>query len=174
MSYFQCLQDDDYTSENPEMTKAKKVSMAISPPRLSVEPNEPSTNNNDDKDHGSGEEEEDAEKATVFFWQGREATDLAWLTFNFSLRKSMEERLSRNPRGGKAIKVEFKRVRQQQEDMYFLAHFMRHMVIHNGRYQDRESAKRREAVQMYHLRANGNPIATRCIEVGCTASWRGL
>nr|VZI43682.1 unnamed protein product [Spirometra erinaceieuropaei] len=63
------------------------------------------------------------------------------------------------------LKVEFKRVRQQQEDLYFLAHFMRRMVIHSGHYRDRDTPERQNAVQLYHLRMNGNPIATRCIEV---------
>ncbi|KAH9285255.1 Protein flightless-1 [Echinococcus granulosus] len=113
-----------------------------------------------------GEEEEEPTKTVVYFWQGREASELAWLTFNFSLRKDMESRLSRNPNAnGRPLSVEFKRVKQQQEDMYFLAHFLRKMVIHSGSYRDRDSAQRLDHVHFYHLRMNGDPIATRCLEV---------
>ena len=117
---------------------------------------------------GEGEEEledEEPTKTVVYFWQGREASELAWLTFNFSLRKDMEARLSRNP-NGRPQSVEFKRVKQQQEDMYFLAHFLRKMVIHSGSYRDRDSEQLLDRVHFYHLRMNGNPIATRCLEVG--------
>ena len=115
---------------------------------------------------GKDEEVEDEEptKTVVYFWQGREASELAWLTFNFSLRKDMESRLSRNP-NGRPLSVEFKRVKQQQEDMYFLAHFLRKMVIHSGSYRDRESPQRLDQVHFYHLRMNGNPISTRCLQV---------
>uniref|UniRef100_A0A5K3ERA7 Protein flightless-1-like protein n=1 Tax=Mesocestoides corti TaxID=53468 RepID=A0A5K3ERA7_MESCO len=110
--------------------------------------------------------EEEPTKTVVYFWQGREASELSWLTFNFSLRKDMEARLSRNPNAnGRPLSVEFKRVKQQQEDMYFLAHFMRKMVIHQGSYRDRESAQRLDQVHFYHMRMNGNPIATRCLQV---------
>lgn len=112
-------------------------------------------------------EEEEATKTVVYFWQGREASELAWLTFNFSLRKDMEARLSRNPNAnGRPLSVEFKRMKQQQEDMYFLAHFLRKMVIHSGSYRDRDAPERSNAVQFYHLRMNGTPVATRCIQVG--------
>ncbi|BHF73299.1 hypothetical protein SprV_0401638000 [Sparganum proliferum] len=115
--------------------------------------------------NAGGGELDSPSRTVVYFWQGREASDLAWLRFNFSLRKDMEARLSRNPRpDGQPLKVEFKRVRQQQEDLYFLAHFMRRMVIHSGHYRDRDTPERQNAVQLYHLRMNGNPIATRCIE----------
>nr|CDS33719.2 protein flightless 1 [Hymenolepis microstoma] len=111
-------------------------------------------------------DEEEPTKTVVYFWQGREASELAWLTFNFSLRKDMEAKLSRNPNAnGRPLSVEFKRVKQQQEDMYFLSHFLRKMVIHSGSYRDRDEPERRDAVQFYHLRMNGNPIATRCLQV---------
>ncbi|VDP15283.1 unnamed protein product [Echinostoma caproni] len=110
--------------------------------------------------------EEERTKTVVYFWQGREASELNWLTFNFSLRKDMETRLSTNPKeDGRPLKVEFKRVRQQQEDLVFLAHFQRQLIIHSGRYRDRLDPARRDKVQMYYMRANGNAISTRSIEV---------
>ncbi|KAF6779613.1 hypothetical protein AHF37_01052 [Paragonimus kellicotti] len=113
------------------------------------------------------EETEDRTKTVVYFWQGREASDLHWLSFNFSVRKDMEARLSINPNAdGRPLKVEFKRVRQQQEDLLFLSHFQRQFIIHNGKYRDRADEARRDAIQMYYVRANGNAISTRSIEVG--------
>ncbi|KAF7255509.1 hypothetical protein EG68_07069 [Paragonimus skrjabini miyazakii] len=116
------------------------------------------------------EETEDRTKTVVYFWQGREASDLHWLSFNFSVRKDMETRLSINPNAdGRPLKVEFKRVRQQQEDLLFLSHFQRQFIIHNGKYRDRADETRRDAIQMYYMRANGNAISTRSIEVSPSA-----
>ncbi|KAF8561182.1 hypothetical protein P879_04809 [Paragonimus westermani] len=113
---------------------------------------------------------EDRTKTVVYFWQGREASDLHWLSFNFSVRKDMEARLSINPNAdGRPLKVEFKRVRQQQEDLLFLSHFQRQFIIHNGKYRDRADEARRDAIQMYYMRANGNAISTRSIEVSPSA-----
>lgn len=112
------------------------------------------------------EEENVRTKTVVYFWQGREASDLSWLTFEFSVRKDMQARLSHNPQDdGRPLNVEFKRLHQQQEDTMFLAHFQRQLIIHNGHYKDRNLKSRTEVVQMYYLRANGNLISTRCIEV---------
>lgn len=109
-------------------------------------------------------------KTVVYFWQGREASDLNWLTFNFSVRRDMENRLSINPNlDGRPLKVEFKRVRQQQEDMLFLSHFQRQLIIHSGRYADRMEESRKNGIQMYYMRANGNAISTRTIEVSPSA-----
>lgn len=79
----------------------------------------------------------------------------------------METRLSTNPNeNGRPLKVEFKRVRQQQEDLVFLAHFQRQLIIHSGHYRERLASDRQDKVQMYYVRANGNAISTRSIEVG--------
>lgn len=105
-------------------------------------------------------------KTVVYFWQGREASDLNWLTFEFSVRKDMETRLSHNPTDdSRPLKVEFKRVRQQQEEPVLLAHFQRQFIIHQGHYRTRFDPTRTDRVQMYYLRANGNIISTRCVEV---------
>ncbi|VEL29449.1 unnamed protein product [Protopolystoma xenopodis] len=118
------------------------------------------------EDYEEEEEEEERTRTVVYFWQGRLTSDIAWLQFNFSVRKDMSARLSRNPVDpGRPLKVEFKHVHQQQEDLVFLAHFRQQFVIHLGHYKDRYSDTLTNSVQMYHLRANGNPIASRCIEV---------
>lgn len=153
-------------------SRQREASAEVEPNPAKSAPDLPSGASSDadgasDCDPSAGGGELDSPSRTVvYFWQGREASDLAWLRFNFSLRKDMEARLSRNPHpDGQPLKVEFKRVHQQQEDLYFLAHFMRRMVIHSGHYRDRDTPERQNSVQLYHLRMNGNPIATRCIEV---------
>ncbi|KAG5447601.1 Protein flightless-1 [Clonorchis sinensis] len=120
----------------------------------------------DSEPDGPDEAASDRTKTVVYFWQGRETSDVQWLTFNFSVRKDMETRLSINPvEGGSPLRVEFKRIHQQQEDLLFLSHFHRQLVIHTGRYQDRLSEARLARTQVYYIRANGNPISTRTIEI---------
>ncbi|TNN19777.1 Protein flightless-1 isoform 2 [Schistosoma japonicum] len=120
-----------------------------------------SDNQGDDADDDSN-----LTKTVVYFWQGREASDLNWLQFEFSVRKDMQARLSQNPEDvSRPLKVIFKRVKQQQEDTMFLAHFQRQFIIHSGHYRDRVDSSRSELIQMYYLRANGNLISTRCIEI---------
>ncbi|VDL98287.1 unnamed protein product [Schistocephalus solidus] len=116
-------------------SRQREASAEVEPNPAKSAPDLPSGASSDadgasDCDPSAGGGELDSPSRTVvYFWQGREASDLAWLRFNFSLRKDMEARLSRNPRpDGQPLKVEFKRVHQQQEDLYFLAHFMRRMV----------------------------------------------
>lgn len=50
-----------------------------------------------DKDKEKGEEGDDEDKqpeedfqCVVYFWQGREASNMGWLTFTFSLQKKFE------------------------------------------------------------------------------------
>lgn len=105
------------------------------------------------------EEEEEIEeslKTVVYFWQGREASDLAWLQFNFSAKR---EELERVLEGEK----EFKLVHQQREDLLFLSHFQGKFVIHSGRAatSETENAAR---VQLFSMRANGGLLTARCIE----------
>lgn len=83
----------------------------------------------------------------------------------------MQARLSQNPENvSRPLKVVFKRVKQQQEDTMFLAHFQRQFIIHSGHYRDRAESSRLERIQMYYIRANGNLISTRCIEVSVPIS----
>ena len=42
-----------------------------------------------EEDDEDAEEEEDFQ-CTVYFWQGREASNMGWLTFTFSLQKKFE------------------------------------------------------------------------------------
>ncbi|KAL3319926.1 hypothetical protein Ciccas_001406 [Cichlidogyrus casuarinus] len=105
-------------------------------------------------------------RTVVYFWQGRECSDVGWVTFNLSLRKDMETRLAYNAADPThPLSVSFKHIHQQQEDIVFLAYFQRQLVIHRGKYRDRACQDRCESVQFYQLRANGNPIMTRCVEI---------
>lgn len=57
-------------------------------------------------------------------------------------------------------KLEVVRTYQQQENIKFMAHFKRKFVIHEG---SRKGESPR--VELYHLRANGNALCTRLIQV---------
>src|SRR5699024_6359497 len=66
------------------------------------------------------EEEEDLideTQWTVYFWQGRDASNMGWLTFAFTLQKKFEALF------GDKLKVI--RFYQQQENAKFLSHFKR-------------------------------------------------
>ena len=54
---------------------------------------------------------------------------------------------------------------QQQENLKLLAHFKMKFIIHKGKrgVQPREGASL--PVEFFHIRANGSPLATRCIQV---------
>ncbi|XP_010140739.1 PREDICTED: protein flightless-1 homolog, partial [Buceros rhinoceros silvestris] len=70
-----------------------------------------------------GEEEEEEKQpeedfqCIVYFWQGREASNMGWLTFTFSLQKKFESLFPG--------KLEVVRMTQQQENPKFLSHFKR-------------------------------------------------
>lgn len=128
-------------------------------------------------------EPEDDFQCVVYFWQGRQASNMGWLTFTFSLQKKFEARFG--------DKLEVVRMHQQQEAVKFMAHFKRKFVIHTGRRRlDKLSAKvdeespegpvktrpkvRPESSQeeqqkpkpeLFHMRSNGSPLFTRCIQI---------
>lgn len=137
---------------------------------------------------GRGAEDDDEDKqpeedfqCVVYFWQGREASNMGWLTFTFSLQKKFESlfpgklKVRRRPprvAGGQSgILVEFfflfvfislcqvVRMTQQQENLKFLSHFKRKFIIHKGkRKQKTDSAQ----PSLYHIRTNGSALCTRC------------
>jgi len=125
--------------------------------------------------------EEDAEveddfQCVVYFWQGRNAGNMGWLTFTFSLQKKFESLFGE--------KLEVLRMYQQQEPMKFMSHFKRKFVIHQGRRKAAPPLPRhlQEAedesgtggatagIEFFHLRCNGNPICSRCVQVAPDAS----
>lgn len=94
----------------------------------------------------------------VYFWQGREAGNMGWLTFTFTLQKKFMS-LFRD-------KLEVVRTHQQQENMKFLAHFKRKFIIHQGKRGDFKLVKGVvPPVQFYQLRANGSALYTRLIQI---------
>ncbi|XP_042876156.1 protein flightless-1-like [Penaeus japonicus] len=143
----------------------------------------------DDKEEET--EPEDDFQCVVYFWQGRQASNMGWLTFTFSLQKKFEALFG--------DKLEVSRMHQQQEVVKFMAHFKRKFVIHSGRRrQDRQQAKPEEEEkaaepkpneqkpvrpkpkprppppveeppkpkpELFHMRSNGSPLFTRCIQI---------
>ncbi|KAK7075215.1 hypothetical protein SK128_020054 [Halocaridina rubra] len=82
------------------------------------------------------EKEEEAEpkddfQCVVYFWQGRQASNMGWLTFTFSLQKKFESLFG--------DKLEVVKMHQQQEAVKFMAHFKRKFVIHNGHRKQEKS-----------------------------------
>ena len=102
---------------------------------------------------------EDDFKCVVYFWQGRQASKMGWLTFTFSLQKKFEALFGN--------KLEVVQMHQQQENIKFLSHFKQKFIIHQGR---RKSGLNHKSVELYHLRSNRNPITLRCIEIEADSS----
>nr|XP_033819549.1 protein flightless-1 homolog [Geotrypetes seraphini] len=116
-------------------------------------------------ERGEEEEEEEEKQAeedfqcVVYFWQGREASNMGWLTFTFSLQKKFESLFPG--------KLEVVRMTQQQENPKFLSHFKRKFIIHNGKRKNKDD---KVQPSLYHIRTNGSALCTRCIQVGTEAS----
>ncbi|XP_065310343.2 protein flightless-1 isoform X2 [Dermacentor albipictus] len=122
-------------------------------------------------DGGAGDEDEEMEEeeetveddytCVVYFWQGRDAGNMGWLTFTFSLQKKFEALFG--------DKLQVLRTHQQQENLKFLSHFKRKFIIHTGS-RKKSQTEQNNAVELFHLRANGSPICTRCVQIPPTAS----
>ncbi|XP_071488184.1 protein flightless-1 homolog [Diadema antillarum] len=121
----------------------------------------------DDEDEDDEVAAEEDFQCTVYFWQGREASNMGWLTFTFSLQKKFESLFG--------DKLEVVRLCQQQENLKFLSHFKKKFVIHRGRRPlpnaQSEDTPKDLNPKLYHIRANGGPLCTRCIQVHPTAQW---
>ncbi|XP_076234236.1 FLII actin remodeling protein isoform X2 [Calliopsis andreniformis] len=109
-----------------------------------------------ENEDGGDEEFEENYQCTVYFWQGRDAGNMGWLTFTFSLQKKFKSLFGEN--------LEVVRTHQQQENLKFLAYFKRKFIIHRGkRKQPKPSGSNR--VEFYHLRSNGSALCTRLIQI---------
>ncbi|XP_048465259.1 protein flightless-1 homolog isoform X1 [Rhincodon typus] len=121
----------------------------------------------DQKDQEKMEEDgEDEEKqqeedfqCVVYFWQGREASNMGWLTFTFSLQKKFETLFPG--------KLEVVRMTQQQENLKFLSHFKRKFIIHKGK---RKAPENGLQPSLYHIRTNGSALCSRCIQINTDSS----
>ncbi|KAM3916640.1 protein flightless-1 homolog [Leptodactylus fuscus] len=118
------------------------------------------------EDGEEDEEEEDEEKqpeedfqCVVYFWQGREASNMGWLTFTFSLQKKFESLFPG--------KLEVVRMTQQQENAKFLSHFKRKFIIHKGKRKMRDVGLQ---PSLYHMRTNGSSLCTRVIQISTDCS----
>ncbi|XP_011494712.1 PREDICTED: protein flightless-1 [Ceratosolen solmsi marchali] len=114
-------------------------------------------NENDDGD----EQCEDDFQCMVYFWQGRDAGNMGWLTFTFSLQKKFKSLFGE--------KLEVVRTHQQQENLKFMAHFKRKFIIHQGKRKQMKSDDANK-VEFYHLRSNGSTLCTRLIQITPDAS----
>ncbi|CAL8305854.1 unnamed protein product [Merluccius merluccius] len=106
-----------------------------------------------------GEDEEDRQteedfQCVVYFWQGRQASNMGWLTFTFSLQKKFESLFPG--------KLEVVRMTQQQENLKFLSHFKRKFIIHKGKRKQKMDAAQ---PSLYHIRTNGSALCTRTIQI---------
>ncbi|CAJ0915080.1 unnamed protein product [Ranitomeya imitator] len=118
------------------------------------------------EDGDEEEEDEDEEKqpeedfqCVVYFWQGREASNMGWLTFTFSLQKKFESLFPG--------KLEVVRMTQQQENAKFLSHFKRKFIIHKGKRKMRDVGLQ---PNLYHMRTNGSSLCTRVIQINTDCS----
>lgn len=113
-------------------------------------------------------EDENAEKAAplgddeivcvVYFWQGRDAGNMGWLTFTFTLQKKFKAMF------GEALEVV--RIHQQQENLKFMSHFKGKFVIKTGkRSEKKKTPDGKLPVEFYHLRSNGGFLCARLIQV---------
>ena len=112
-----------------------------------------------------GSSDDEADQATeedhqyvVYFWQGRDASNMGWLTFTFTLQKKFMALFE--------DKLDIQRTHQQQENLKFLSHFKQKFVIHCGkRRQESEEGVAAASVELFQLRSNNSPLTLRCIQV---------
>ncbi|XP_069840328.1 protein flightless-1 homolog [Dendropsophus ebraccatus] len=119
---------------------------------------------NEDGEEDEEEEEEEKQpeedfQCVVYFWQGREASNMGWLTFTFSLQKKFESLFPG--------KLEVVRMTQQQENAKFLSHFKRKFIIHKGKRKMRDVGLQ---PSLYHMRTNGSSLCTRVIQINTDCS----
>ncbi|XP_057668841.1 protein flightless-1 [Diorhabda carinulata] len=114
----------------------------------------------DDTDETAPEDEMDDFQWVCYFWQGRDASNMGWLTFTFTLQKKFKALFQ--------DKLEVLRTYQQQENMKFMAHFKRKFIIKQGK---RNKKSNKKEVEFYHLRSNGSALYTRLIQIQPNASY---
>lgn len=104
---------------------------------------------------------EDEIQCVVYFWQGRDAGNMGWLTFTFTLQKKFKAMFSDD--------LEVIRIHQQQENLKFISHFKRKFIIKSGKRKAAADSKK-DKVEFYHLRSNGSALCTRLIQINPDAS----
>jgi len=114
----------------------------------------------DNEDKGDEEEEDFQEEdfqCVVYFWQGRDSSNMGWLTFTFSLQKKFESLFGE--------KLEVVRMHQQQENLKFMSHFPNGLIIKQGQRREVRGPTWKAPTEFYHLRSNGSPLYRRCIQI---------
>ncbi|XP_049873153.1 protein flightless-1 [Pectinophora gossypiella] len=118
----------------------------------------------EDESEGSntGDADEDSETASwvVYFWQGRKAPNMGWLTFTFGLERKFKQLCKR---------LDVVRTHQQQESLKFMAHFHRRFIIRDGK-RNQKPEGGRQPVELFELRSNGSALCTRLVQVKADAS----
>lgn len=106
---------------------------------------------------------DDEIQCVVYFWQGRDAGNMGWLTFTFTLQKKFKAMFSDD--------LEVVRIHQQQENLKFMAHFKRKFTIKTGKRKEAIGPNaKKDKVEFYHLRSNGSALCTRLIQINADAS----
>lgn len=106
---------------------------------------------------------DDEIQCVVYFWQGRDAGNMGWLTFTFTLQKKFKATF--------ADDLEIVRIHQQQENLKFMAHFKRKFIIKTGKRKDALNPNaKKDKVEFYHLRSNGSALCTRLIQIAPDAA----
>jgi len=112
----------------------------------------------DDDNEDEDEPEEECQYVVVYFWQGRDSSNMGWLTFTFSLQKKFEALFGE--------KLEVVRMHQQQENLKFMSHFQNGLVIKSGSRRTRRLDPEWTAgPEFYHIRSNGSSLCRRCIQI---------
>ncbi|XP_077979602.1 protein flightless-1 homolog isoform X2 [Glandiceps talaboti] len=114
-----------------------------------------------DEDEEEGSDEVDEFQYVVYFWQGRDASNMGWLTFTFSLQKKFESLFG--------DKLEVVRLCQQQENLKFMSHFKRKFIIKRGKRKAPKQPGSELMAELYHVRSNGGPLCTRCVQINPSA-----
>ncbi|XP_027205223.2 FLII actin remodeling protein [Dermatophagoides pteronyssinus] len=121
----------------------------------------PDTESHDGEEEEDDLADEDAQFWIVYFWQGREASNMGWLTFTFTVQSKFEAWFK--------DKLKIIRFQQQQENAKFLSHFKRKFVIHSGRRDLNRSPSERlirpGQNEFYHLRSNCDMLTLRTIQL---------
>lgn len=109
----------------------------------------------DNQDQTPAEEEV---QCVVYFWQGRDAGNMGWLTFTFTLQKKFKTMFGEE--------LEVMRIHQQQENLKFMSHFKGKFIIKTGRRKEKiRTPDGKLAVEFYHLRQNGSALCSRLIQI---------
>ncbi|CAB3403082.1 unnamed protein product [Caenorhabditis bovis] len=115
----------------------------------------------DEEDEGDEKGDDKVDfKCVVYFWQGRDASNMGWLNFTFQLQPNFEDIFK--------DKLEVVRMYQQQENHKFLSHFKRKFLIKRGRRGLTKNLGGRWP-ELYQMRANGSSVCNRTIQVDCQA-----